>query len=267
MHHPFAHKQPTPKRLLLSLLSAQGMETITARECVDWGSLFAIEPTAMRVAVGRMVKDGHLKSLQRGLYSIGTQGEVLRQTARRWMNAEQRIGQWHETWLMVQTAHLARSNKVALRSREQALRLEGFALLCAGVWCRPANLVEPLLETWNRLLSLGLDREALLTHVTELHGTDADPRALWPRRELERGYASLTKTMLGSMRGLATLDVQAAARETFLIGESVIRQINADPLLPDAMIDAAARRTMSKIMLEYEARGREIWTRFQEAAA
>ncbi|MFK7830319.1 MAG: PaaX [Congregibacter sp.] len=264
MNYALSYKQPTPKRLVLSLLSAPGMESITARQCVDWGCLFTIDPAAMRVAVGRMVKDQYLSSRRRGVYAIGPKGVVLSRTARSWVDAERRVCDWEGAWILAQTAHLGRSNKAALRSREHALRLEGFAQLHAGIWCRPGNFSEPLATTRKRLLSLGLDASALILRVDELLGMLVEPQTLWPRREREERYAMLTEAMRESVQRLADLDVEDAARETFLIGEAVIRQINADPLLPDAMIDALARRTMIATMLEYDVRGRDAWTRFQQ---
>lgn len=266
MTESLPYKQPTAKRLVLSLLSAPSMESITARQCVEWGALFGIDAAAMRVAVGRMVKDQYLSSMRRGVYTMGPKGVVLRRTARSWVDAERRVGEWSGAWLLAQTAHLGRSDKAALRLREQALRLEGFAQLYTGMWCRPGNFLEPLTATRERLLSLGLDAQALLVCAEELLGVVLDRQTLWPRRELEARYVTLTRAMSDSTRRLPELDVEDAARETFLIGEAVIRQINADPLLPDAMIDTRARRTMSKAMLEYDARGRDAWTRFQQLA-
>ena len=257
------YKWPTPKRLVLSLLSSSELKEISARECTQWGALFAIDPTAMRVALGRLVKGGFLRSVSRGRYAIGERGKVLSETAQRWVSAEQRIGPWDKQWLIAHTAHLGRRDKTALKARERALVLEGFAALYPGLWVRPANYKEAPAATHQRLVALGLENNAVLLKGDILAGDSPSSRELWPREDLEERYRSLTCEMLESARRGLSQDSSALARETFLLGEAVIRQINSDPLLPDSMIDVKGRRKMHKTMVAYNAFGRDAWARFQ----
>lgn len=254
---------PTAKRLVLSLLSAPNLDEITARQFARWGALFGIDAATLRVALGRMVRDDLVVTLRRGVYGIGPAGRSLSDKARSWVSAEARIGPWEGRWLLVHTAHLGRRNRTVLRTRERALRLEGFAELEAGLWCRPANYREPTAATRERMLALGLEAQGLVLRADRILGTNSDPRQLWPVADLERRYHQLVKAMDDSMQGISDLEHDEAARETFLLGEAVIRQINADPLLPDEMVDAAARRAMHEMMLAYDAVGREAWSRFQ----
>lgn len=263
MAEPTTYPIPTAKRLVLSLLSAPDLDQITVRQCTAWCELFAIEPAAMRVALGRLVKGGLLTTVRRGVYVIGPEGRALSETARSWVTAEERIGPWDGRWLLIHTAHLGRRDKTVLRNRERALNLEGFAALECGLWCRPANYLEPPDATRNRLVSLGLEPEAVLLRADHVSTSNPLDTELWPRDRLEARYASLTDAMNNSMQTLATRSDEEAARETFLIGESVIRQINSDPLLPDEMIDARARGLMHATMMTYDALGRGAWERFQ----
>jgi phenylacetic acid degradation operon negative regulatory protein len=239
------------------------MDTISARRCVHWGRLFAIDPGAMRVALGRLVKSGLLRSVRRGQYAIGQRGLVLSQKARSWIFAEQRIGPWDGRWLLVHSAHLGRRDKRALRAGEQSLMLEGFAMLHPGLWCRPANYREAPSATRARLQALGLDCKAVLSRADCLLSSSAAPEELWPQIQLETQYRKFTCEMQASMRRAGKGALDAMARETFLLGEAVIRQINSDPLLPESMIDYKARRKMHETMVAYDALGREVWTRFQ----
>ena len=258
-----AYPPPTAKRLVLSLLSAPSQDEIAARQFVRWGALFAIDAATMRVALGRMVRDGLIEVLRRGVYGIGPRGKALSAKARSWVSAEARIGPWDERWLLVHTAHLGRRNKTVLRMRERALRLEGLAELEAGLWCRPANYREPLAATRERMLDLGLEPGSLMLRADRILGDHHEPRQLWPVADLEQRYRQLIAAMNDSMEAIGELGDDEAARETFLIGESVIRQINGDPMLPDELVDAAARRCMHETMLAYDAVGRSAWARFQ----
>lgn len=261
-----ASSSPTAKRLVLSLLSAPDLDQISVRQFTAWGMLFGIEAAAMRVALGRLVKADLLAIVRRGVYAIGPRGEMLSETARSWIAAETRVGAWDGRWLLVHTAHLGRRDKTVLRNRERALKLEGFACLEGALWCRPANYREPPAVTRERLQELGLESGAMLLRADRVLGDDALDLELWPRRELEDRYRYLTRSMEQSMKKLPCMDDAEAARETFLIGEAVIRQINADPLLPEEMIDTRARRRMHDTMVTYDALGRGAWERFQTHA-
>ena len=262
-----ANSPPTPKRLILSLLSAPALETVEISKLLAWGELFGIDQAAMRVATGRLVRQGLLQSPGRGIYAIGPEGELIATTARSWLHAEQRLAPWQGEWILVHTAHLGRSNKSSLRARERAFRLNGFAEYVTGLWCRPANFAEGLASTRARLLSLGLEPDAVIAKATEIPGVgERDLFNLWPRADIEQAYHTHLQAMKRSARRLPTLDLPEAARESFLVGEAVIRQVNADPLLPPPVIDARARREMIEQMVTYDALGRDIWREFNEQA-
>ena len=188
----------------------------------------------------------------------------MAQTASGWMEAEQRLRPWSGGWILVHSSHLGRTNKTALRARERALRFNGFAELVAGLWCRPDNSRESPSQTRQRLLSLGLEENAVVMDVRDLPGRSASELfELWPRERLESGYREFTCLMQVSTARVKKMTQQDAARETFLVGEAVIRQINADPLLPDEMIDVAARHKMISGMLAYNDLGSSSWASFR----
>ena len=256
--------KPTPKRLILSLLSARSIDRIQIGRLIKWGHLFDIDAAATRVALGRLVKQGFIQSVSRGFYSIGPEGKLISETARNWVLAETRIGPWDGAWIAVHTSHLGRTNKTALRARERAFRLNGFAELVTGLWCRPGNYLEPVAQTRKQLVSLGLEEAAVVMPVTGILGVpEQELFQLWPRDRLEAQYAAYTRMMQDSSAHLAQLSPEDAARETFLIGEAVIRQINADPFLPDEMVDGDARREMILQMKRYDALGEDSWRIFQ----
>ena len=113
------------------------------------------------------------------------------------------------------------------------------------------------------LLALGLEPAAVMSLASELPGVeDQELFALWPRVDIEAAYRLHLEAMQRSTARLPKLELAEAARETIEVGEAVIRQINADPLLPTPMINAAARQTMIEHMLEYDKLGRETWRRY-----
>lgn len=253
----------TPKRLLLSLLSSPGFREIDVIYLIEWGKIFNIDPPATRVAIARLAKQGFISSVSRGRYSIGPNGEMMAKTARHWIDTEDKVGPWSGNWIVAHTAHLGRSNKTAVRARERALRLNGFASPLAGLWCRPSNFKESLLQTKQRLTGMGLEPQAALMSCDAFAGVEIEELyQLWPIERVESEYLDIRKKMQSSAAKLHRLDIIDAARETFLLGESVIKKINADPLLPSEMINTQLRSEMINEMKSYNESGRVIWEKF-----
>ncbi|MFT7288018.1 MAG: phenylacetic acid degradation operon negative regulatory protein [Halieaceae bacterium] len=260
---PMTGARITPKHLILSLLSSPEIREIDVMYLIEWGKLFDIDPAATRVAVGRLSKKGFISPVTRGKYAIGPNAEMMATTASGWIDAEEKIGRWSGQWIVAHTAHLGRTNQAAVRSRERALRLNGFASLVAGLWCRPANFKESLQQTRDRLTAMGLESQAIFMNCDAFPGIEVDSLyQLWPVGEIESAYHHFTKIMLQSSAKLHSLDIDDAVRETFLVGESVIKKINADPLLPAEMIDAKSRGEMIEGMKQYNELGRGVWERF-----
>ena len=251
---------PTPKRLVLSLLGTPDFEQLTLSTLATMVTVFGIEVSAIRVALGRLVRQEMIEVVSRGMYQIGPAASAMSQTAKGWVHAEGSVNSWSGEWIMVHTAHLGRSNKTRLRKRETAFRLKGFKELAGGLWCRPANLTESLADTESGLKQIGLEIDALVYRATEVATLNiAVFKKMWPVAELQQRYQWLTETMLHSMDTVTGLSPQQACRETFNIGEAVIRQINGDPFLPEELIDTQLRRTMIATMKDYNKMGRELW--------
>jgi len=239
------------------------MEKVRVGLLVHWGALFDIDAAAIRVAVGRLARQALIAPVERGVYTIGPAGRLMADTARQWMQAESRIRAWTGDWIVVHTGDLGRTDKTALRGRERALRLGGFAALSTGLWCRPDNLARSLTGTRDELVNLGLEPAAIVVRATEVLGIEAASlHALWPRDELEASYRAHIKAMRSSVEAMPARTPADAARETFLLGEAVIRLINVDPLLPDELVDAAARRELIEAMTAYNATGEAAWGAF-----
>lgn len=252
--------------LILALLDSAPRPELTAASLVAAGDLLGIDARAVRVAAARLVKQKVLASAGRGRYSVGERGRGLHRRVLTWTNVERTLKPWRGDWLAVYLAHLKRGDKTALRARERALRLAGFATVDAGLHARPANLKASTTGVRDNLLALGLDPDACVLHVAELepHGF-IDPQALWDTAALERGYAEWLRELADSTRRVPAMDVESAARETLLVGRAVLKVILADPLLPGELIDARQRGTLIDAMKSYDALGKRCWREFYRA--
>lgn len=250
---------PSARAIALGLLST-ARSPMRVADLVRRAELIGVEGAAMRVALGRLCRDTIVTQVERGRYAIGPGGAVLDRRARSWAGAPQRMRDWHGRWLIIAADHLGRSDRRRVRERERALSLYGFAQAYAGLWVRPDNLVASLGDLVTQMQMVGLDQAAVaICDAQPL--SDAAWRALWPVATIEHGYRHWIGEMTGSLSRLPDYTAEEAARETLLLGQSVIRAINRDPLLPDTMVDAALREAVVATMQRYDAAGKECWSR------
>lgn len=248
---------PSARSLALGFLStARG--PIKVADLIRRAEVMAIDGAAMRVALGRLTREGIVAQPERGLYAIGPGGAALDRRARGW--AETRVRDWHGRWLVVLADHLGRSDRRRVRERERALTLYGFARSDAGVWVRPDNLAEPLIALMQQMQAIGLDADA--SAVGEAAALDdAAWRGLWPVAAIGAACHYWIAQMQESLARLPDLSDEEAARETLLLGQSVIRAINRDPFLPAELVNAALREEMIAGMRRYDTVGKDCWSR------
>jgi phenylacetic acid degradation operon negative regulatory protein len=250
---------PSARNLILSALSADAPRT-SLQTLARIGHVFGVDAGTVRVTVGRLVRDGLLRQVERGHYAIGEHGSALQARVRRWRTAEDRTRSWDRAWIIVLVAHLGRTDRSRLRSRERALKLNGFAQADEGYWVRPDNLLSAVPEIAREAMVLGLEREAVVFGSAEALPRDVGRlKALWSTDDLSAGYQAWIGELDASTERLPKLSPEDAARESFLLGQAVIRAINLDPLLPAEMVDVDLRRRMVDGMIAYDRIGKECW--------
>ncbi|MEH3047331.1 hypothetical protein [Sphingomonas adhaesiva] len=251
-------RQPvTPRSLALWFLSTAAPAPLRTATLIGRAAIFAIEPAAMRVALGRLVRERMAVQPERGVYALGPAAAALHVRARGWTRAEERVRAWDGAWVVVLTHHLGRTDRSRLTVRERALRLAGLAAAGPGVWVRPDNLTVAVRE---EARGLGLEEQAIvMTACRAAPEQDAAFRALWPAAALETAYRYWLTEMAASTERLTNATAIDAARETYLLGQSVLRAINSDPMLPEELVDAALRARMVAAMKRYNAMALGWW--------
>ena len=249
--------------LILTLIDSANRLTLSAKYFVAAGELYKIDQNSIRVALGRLVKDGSLEQAGRGAYKLGSRGGTLHRLVRNWSKVESSTKPWKRNWISVFTANLKRSNRASLRSRERALRLFGFAEPETGFWIRPDNLTIGLAELREALLELGLETEALTYQISTFSPDEAVSFDLWPIEDLEQRYRDNLVMLNDSTARLAHAPDAELGRETLLLGRAVTRDILLDPLLPEEMINVSLRKEVVQTMRAYDRLGKQYWRRFE----
>ena len=258
--------KPTPKRLILNLLTAADGQPLSARNAVAACALFGVKENSVRVTLARLSAEGLIEARGRGLYGLTPHAASLAADISDWRRAEQRLCNWQGGWVAVYCGALGRSDRTALRQRERALEMNGLRELEKGIYVRPDNLAGGAPALRERLHTLGLEPEAMVCRLDELDDTRTQhARQLWPVARLEKQYRTMTERLEQWLARSDELEPEVAARESFLIGDAAIRQLVFDPLLPDALIDQRARHAFIESLLRFDAAGHRIWSVLYQA--
>jgi phenylacetic acid degradation operon negative regulatory protein len=252
----------TAKRLVLELFTAAGPGEASAAVLVQAAALFHLSETNVRVTLARLVAAGTLELTGRGMYRLGADAQALTKQVTSWRVLEKNVRKWDGGWTCVHLGGLGRTDRAALRRRERALRLLGFRALAPALEIRPDNIEGGVPALRERLRALGLEEEALVLRASDFDAeSEARARALWDGRRLTSGYRTTHERIDKWLVAAQELAPHVAAREAFMFGGDVLRQILFDPRLPEPLVDVGARRAMVEAAKRLDTYGRRLWQR------
>jgi phenylacetic acid degradation operon negative regulatory protein len=258
--------QPTPKSLILDLLSSVRGQPMPVRALIGAGEVFGISGESIRVALVRLCSQGTLEHNERGQYRIAAAAAPVQAHVAGWVRTEERVVPWRGGWIGVHTAGLPRGDRAAARRRGRALQFLGFRELAADLHVRPDNLKGGVDAVRDELLALGLEPAALVCGLSQLDAeTETRARRLWDGDALQRDYRACRAALARSAAKLERLEPRAAMAESFVLGGEAIRRLALDPLLPEPIVPAAERAALVEDMRAYDRLGRTCWRSFMKA--
>lgn len=212
-----------------------------------------IDPGQVRVALSRLRNQGKIEAERRGVYRL-SQAVQFRQTALgTWRERLDRLAPWDGSYFVALTSWLPKSNRKAARARTRALKRLGFREHHPGVALRPANLSLELDDMADLMVRLGFDEAGDILTASQV---TFDPRGHWHESIDYRGRA---ETLARGLRELHEDDSVHGAVTAFRTANHFIREAVRDPLLPDAWVDAEARKAFWEALIAYDAYGRSLW--------
>jgi phenylacetic acid degradation operon negative regulatory protein len=258
--------RPSPKSLILDLLSSVRGQAMPVRALVAAGELFGISAESVRVALVRLCERGTIERSERSAYRIAPPAQPVQQHVAAWTRTEERVLPWRGGWVGVHTGGLERSDRTRVRRRERALQFLGLRALDAHLFIRPDNLKGGVDGVRAELRALGLEPAALAFAIAQLDAAaEARARALWDGPALCRGYREARAALARGAARLAHLPARQAMVESFVLGGQVIRQLAVDPLLPEPIVAACERAALIDAMRAYDRLGRACWRAFMTA--
>ena len=255
---------PTPKSLILDLLSTLSRGAVPVRGLVAAGRLFAIPDNRLRVALARLLAAGAVERDERSHYRLAPGVNAVSEQVRSWRRAAERRRAWSGAWIAVH----GRTRNGARGSDARALRLLGFRSFGPGLALRPDNLEGGAEEARRRLELLGLAAPAHVFQICEIDAAnERRARGLWDARVLRASYRASIAALEASAARLPRLAREAAMAESFRLGGATIGQIVLDPLLPEPLLDASELDALIAAMRRYDRLGRRAWAGWISAAA
>jgi phenylacetic acid degradation operon negative regulatory protein len=212
----------TARSVLASALLGEEPPELPVAHLVHLAGLFGINENRSRVALSRMVAHGEATTDGAGRYRLT--GHLLERQDRQTLSRRGVTGPWGGGWCIavVTATGAAAEDRSARRKRLGRARL---AEQREGVWVRPDNI--PLVPD-------PADDDG----VSLFRGTpDGDPAGLAGRLWDLEGWAAAARYLMGLLE-VSRPGAPADLADGFVLSASVLRHLQADPLLPEELLPA-----------------------------
>jgi phenylacetic acid degradation operon negative regulatory protein len=212
----------TARSVIASTLLGTEPPRLPGRALVQVAELFGITEGTTRTALSRMVAAGELTSDDGSYQLSGTR--LLERQVRQSASRRATRHRWHGGWAMAIVVRDRRdaSARADLRSALESARL---AELREGVWARPDNID----IMWPSVVG---------EQCTIVQARDVDPSLvtrLWPL-DAWADHANELRAEMDLLVGPLENGETAALADGFVVSAAVLRQFQADPLLPEEML-------------------------------
>jgi phenylacetic acid degradation operon negative regulatory protein len=247
------------KQLILNLMMAAGTQAVQIKQLIYACELFGVKSGTVRVNITRLVSEEKLMMTERGFYILGEKASSFSDTISEWRHAFDQITPWTGDWIVVYCGELGRTDRKRITDRERALKLSGFRPLNRDTFIRPNNLQGSMSGIQSRLMRLGMEPGALFSVCSELSETENEITALWDTQSLNEQYQEMKEALTTWLKNCATMPAQEAAIASFLLGDTAIKMIAFDPLLPAEWVNAAQRDAFFETLIQFDEQGHALW--------
>jgi phenylacetic acid degradation operon negative regulatory protein len=210
----------TARSVLASALLGESPPELPVAHLVHLAGLFGINENRARVALSRMAAAGEVTTDGSGRYRLS--GHLLARQGRQTGSRRGLTRRWDGAWRMVVVTASGQSADDRA-GRRRRLTLARLAELREGVWLRPDNI------------DLRPDPAEDPDVAVYSGAPDGDPlelaASLWDLEGWARGAADLSEQM-GSLTPIGPDDLAPG----FVLSAAVLRHLQADPLLPAALL-------------------------------
>jgi phenylacetic acid degradation operon negative regulatory protein len=204
----------TARSAILSLLLGAHPPSATVSEVVAFGRQVAINESAVRAALTRMVASGDLVRAN-GTYTLSDR--LLERQHRQDEAMQVPVGPWNGTWWVAAVVSTGKDPSSRLHLRRSMLAAH-FGELREGLWMRPDNV------SWHPAADIAPDLE-LMRARPEHDAGDLAHRLFQPSR-----WAAIGQALLAHAEEAQTEHDRLTAVAT------IVRHLTHDPLLPTELL-------------------------------
>lgn len=224
-----SHPALTTRSVLLSTLLGTTPPRMRVAALVRVGEMFGTSEGAVRTALTRMVARGELTADGDGRYALA--GQLVARQRRQQASRDADRVDWSGRWRMavVTAGGRAAIDRSELRGAMAALR---YGEQREGVWIRPDNLPADRLGDARTIA----DAQCYWYSVHPDADDHALAVALWDIDGWATKATAIRREMSRIVRRLAESD-PSALRSGFVVSAAALRHFQADPLLPDELLD------------------------------
>ncbi|WP_296245561.1 MULTISPECIES: PaaX family transcriptional regulator [unclassified Psychrobacter] len=254
---------PSPRLLLLRLLTVADNHILNISEAILAGSVFGITENSIRVTMARLTQAELAEAIAPATYRLGPKAQKLGDDVALWHTSDRKTIESDGSWIAVATSGLPRSDRKILRARDRALSLLGFREMDRGLYIRPNNLQGGIDGVRKRLLNLGLGEDAIVFKACDFDDQRQKKALwLWSDMQLAEHYEEMSYQLNHWLEHKEGLRTDVALREVFMLGDAGIRSVIFDPLLPAPLVDEAARQQYFNTVRRFNDEGRRLWLAF-----
>jgi len=212
----------TARSVLASTLLGADPPELPVAHLVRVAGLFGINDNRTRVALSRMAASEEAEARGDGRYALA--GHLLDRHRRQAASRAGRTRDWDGTWVVAVVTTAGSGAEVRSR-RRAALARSRLAELREGVWIRPDNL------------ALTLDDEVAADTMVLAGARDVPGDVAADLWDLA-GWGGRAQALLAALAA-RTPEVPEDLAPGFVLSAAVLRHLQADPLLPEALLPPA----------------------------
>ncbi len=221
--------------LIFGIFSSLNLQQLSFDTLHRLVSPFDVTAGTLRTNLSRMSSSGLVRIERRGkkaIYSLQQKSETIQENVSFHL-APVDWSSWDHRWLGFAFS-IPEENRTVRRRVTAKLAAYHLGRLYPGLWIRPLHEQDPAKEAVQDLAHEGLGTAMEITFSCEPEKSRI--AEIWEIDRIGLAYESSIDTLRQSHSHLSGLSAMEAFRESFLLGDRIVKQLFQDPQLPQELL-------------------------------
>ncbi len=253
------------RHLIIDLFLSSAYPQLSIKQILVAAKLFNLSENGIRVATTRLLNEGMIQSVERGIYQLSPSAKDWAKVILNRKNGIKQTKEWQQHYLAVFTGTLGRIDRTALKNGNVHfvnLVLKSWKLVFTSA---RDNLAYSFEKTCDELVLAGLEKEAKICIIQHVDSTTLKQIfSLWDTKQLEKNYEMYSRDITHWLENYAHSPLNDAAVKALLLGRETIALLMNDPLLPEPFVNESARNQFAQDVQQLDAIGQKLWKKIYE---